>query len=360
MIITDTPIESLRPHPQNSRTHSAEQVRALARAITEWGWTQPLVIDEGGVVLIGHGRLEAAKTLGLTTVPTVQRSDLNDFEKRALIISDNRLGEVGSSWDKDVLDEELRFLALADFDVSLTAFDLPEFGPPPEEADPEESFPVVQAGDLWQLGPSVLACADGGDPATIEAMIPPACLLVVTEVPKALKAESLTAVLDTIPAKIAYLWATGLRSHVAANAAVAAKMDIRAQIVVPTAEPPRKAGFAPSHVLGLYCAKAGGPAWAGGRKQTTVWASRAETPLQSFVQPVRNHVPMGGWFVDPFAGESNGAALIAASQTQRRAACFDPDPETCDAMIERWEAVTGKSAVHVQSGQTYQTRKDAA
>ena len=107
MKITEVTIDLLIPHPQNSRTHSAEQIRALARSITEWGWTQPIIIDEGNVVLIGHGRLEAAKSLGLTTVPCVQRSDLTDPETRAMRISDNRLAEVGSTWNKSVLDEEL-------------------------------------------------------------------------------------------------------------------------------------------------------------------------------------------------------------------------------------------------------------
>lgn len=356
MNITEVPVEDLKPHPQNSRTHSAEQVRALARAITEWGWTQPIVIDEGGVVLVGHGRLEAAKSLGLKTVPCVRRSDLTDAEKRALIISDNRLAEVGSSWDKDILGEELRFLALKDFDVSLTAFDLPEFAPTLEPEPAPEKTSVVQSGEIWKLGQSLLICADGGDPGVLQAMMPKDVVLCVSRIPDDVGAGLLAQLLGLTAAKIAYLWTTGLRSHVSGHAAQEAGFDIRAQIIVPTEAKPREKGFATGHKTGLYCAKAGGPPWAGGRKQTTVWAHEAEMPLQPFVRAIRNHVPTGGWLVDPFAGESRGDAFVAASQTHRNVAGFEPDPATCDDLIERWQRITGRAAVHGLTGQTFDTR----
>lgn len=359
MKITEVAVEALIPHPQNSRTHSAEQVRALARAITEWGWTQPLVIDEGNVVLIGHGRLEAAKSLGLKTVPCVQRGDLSDADKRAMLISDNRLAEVGSSWDKDILAEELRFLAFADFDVSLTAFDLPEFAPKPEPEPAPPRLSTVQSGDIWKLGGSLLVCADGGDPGVLQAMTPKDAVLVVSRIPSDVGAGLLAQLLSLTPAKIAYLWTPGLRSHVCGHAAHEAGFDVRAQIIVPTEAKPREKGFATGHKAGLYCAKAGGPPWAGGRKQTTIWASEDEMPMQPFVRPLRNHVPTGGWAMDPFAGESLGDAFVAASQTSRNVAGFEPDPATCDEMIERWQRITGRAAVHGLTGQTFDTRSMA-
>jgi hypothetical protein len=357
--ITEVAIEALHPHPQNSRTHSQEQVRALARAIGEWGWTQPIVIDEGNTVLIGHGRLEAAKTLGLKTVPCVRMDSLSDAEKRALLISDNRLAEIGSTWDKDVLGEELRFLQLADFDVSLTAFDLPEFAPKDPPSPPPERPSIIQPGEIWKLGQSLLICADGGDPGVVEAMVPKDAVMVCTRVPDDVGAGLLAQLLAKTPAKITYLWTPGLRSHVAGHAAAEAGFDVRAQIVIPTEAKPRAKGFATGHRLGLYCAKAGGPPWAGGRKQTTVWTSEADHPVQAFVRPLRSHVPVGGWVVDLFAGESAGEAFLAGSQTHRKVVGFDPDPETCDAMIERWQRVTGKAAVHGLTGQTFDTRSMA-
>jgi hypothetical protein len=359
MNITEVAIEDLKPHPQNSRTHSAEQVRALARAIGEWNFTQPLVIDENNVVLIGHGRLEAAKSLGLKTVPCVRMDSLSDAEKRAMLISDNRLAEIGSTWDKNVLGEELRFLQLADFDVSLTAFDLPEFAPTPEPEPTPLRPSTVQPGEIWKLGGNLLICADGGDPSVLQAMAPKDAVLVVTRIPDNVGAGLLAQLLNLTPAKIAYLWSPGLRSHVGGHAAQEAGFDVRAQIIIPTEAKPREKGFATGHKTGLYCAKAGGPAWAGGRKQTTVWASEDEMPLQAFVRPMRNHVPTGGWAMDPFAGETLGNAFIAASQTQRNVAGFDPDPDTCDEMIERWQRVTGKAAVHGLTGQTFDTRSMA-
>lgn len=115
-------IEELNPHEKNARRHPEGQIVALARAIEEWGWTVPILIDEDGTVLAGHGRLEAAKRLGLECVPVIVAKDWPEEKKRAYIIADNQLADA-SSWNSVILREELGAIAGAGWDLNLVGFD---------------------------------------------------------------------------------------------------------------------------------------------------------------------------------------------------------------------------------------------
>lgn len=111
----------LRRHPSNSRTHNASQVAQIAASIERFGFTVPIVIDEGGTVLAGHGRLAAAELLGLDKVPVVKIEGLTDEQKRAYLIADNKIAS-NASWDEDLLKVELAGLKDAGFDMGLTGF----------------------------------------------------------------------------------------------------------------------------------------------------------------------------------------------------------------------------------------------
>jgi DNA modification methylase len=167
------PIGSLAPNPKNSRTHSKKQVRQLARAIEEFGFTAPLIVDERDELLAGHARLAAAKQLGLKTVPAIRITDMTPEQKRAYVIADNRLAEL-AGWDKQILADELEFLSSGDlnFDVEVTGFDTAEIDriltinhEPPADDDeelelPERGVPVCRVGDLWSVGEQKLICGD--------------------------------------------------------------------------------------------------------------------------------------------------------------------------------------------------------
>lgn len=167
-------VASLRPCERNARKHSRKQVRQLARSIEEFGFTNPLLIDGSGMVIAGHGRLEAAKQLGLDEVPTLQLGHLTPEQVRAYVIADNRLAE-RSGWDMSLLAQELRDLAdqTPELDLQLTGFDTAEIDallrPLQEDVDEplepdEKAPPVSRLGDLWQLGRHRLICGDATDP----------------------------------------------------------------------------------------------------------------------------------------------------------------------------------------------------
>lgn len=166
-------IDSLQPYSRNPRTHCKSQLHQIANSIETFGWTNPILIDGDGGVIAGHGRLEAAKLLGLETVPTIRIEDMTEAQKRAYVIADNKLAE-NAGWDTELLAIELQALAEIDlgFDIETTGFEMGEIdvlisgiGHADDEADrlPEidpSLPPLSRPGDLWLLGPHRLLCAD--------------------------------------------------------------------------------------------------------------------------------------------------------------------------------------------------------
>jgi hypothetical protein len=163
-------VHDLKPFPGNPRRHPESQIAGLMKSIRKV-WTNPILIDETGTILAGHGRLEAAKRLGMSEVPTVSITGLNPGEKRAILIADNRLPE-RAVWDFDVLRKHLQDLIEIDFDVELTGFstgevDLVLDGQPGtrDPADDLSGLPldgpaVSKLGDRWKLGRHLLMCGD--------------------------------------------------------------------------------------------------------------------------------------------------------------------------------------------------------
>jgi DNA modification methylase len=173
------PPERLRPSPNNSRTHSKKQLKQIARSIGRFGFVNPVLISDDFEIIAGHGRVEAAKMLGLKQVPTVRLSNLSPADRRAYVIADNRLAEL-AGWDRELLATELQGLVELQFDdIELTGFSLGEIDlmldeaaeKKAEEPGPEDELPanslqgpaVSRAGDLWVLGPHRLLCGDARD-----------------------------------------------------------------------------------------------------------------------------------------------------------------------------------------------------
>jgi DNA modification methylase len=179
--------ERLRPSPNNARTHSKKQLKQIARSIERFGFVNPVLISDDFEIIAGHGRVEAAKILGLREVPTVRLSYLSPADRRAYIITDNRLAEL-AGWDRELLATELQGLVELEFDdIELTGFSLGEIDlmldeaaekkaeqPAPEDELPTNSLQgpaVSRAGDLWVLGPHRLLCGDAGDPSSYEILL---------------------------------------------------------------------------------------------------------------------------------------------------------------------------------------------
>ncbi len=184
-------VETLIPYARNPRTHNDAQIAKIAASIAEFGWTTPILIDADHGIIAGHGRLAAARKLGLADVPVIELTHLSPAQKRAYVIADNRLA-LDAGWDEELLALELADLTEAGFDLALTGFDDAELqslltdaeaGDPeatdetPEEdgaADEVPDAPVVavsRPGDVWLLGPHRLICGDASDRDVIAALM---------------------------------------------------------------------------------------------------------------------------------------------------------------------------------------------
>lgn len=166
--------EELKPYPGNAKIHPPEQVERLANGIKAFGWTQPIVIDKDNVVVIGHGRLMAAKLLHLEKVPVVMRDDLTDAEINACRLEDNKTNE--SPWDFEKLEEELAALAIDGIDMTQFGFeDLETQIDKPEEQEVETpeppEKPKAKLGEIYQLGDHRLMCGDSTSREDVEKLM---------------------------------------------------------------------------------------------------------------------------------------------------------------------------------------------
>jgi len=177
LAVTLVSVDELTSYKGNARTHSRRQVRQIADSIAQFGFTNPVLIDDDGMIIAGHGRVKAAKLLGLAAIPTLRLSHLSDSEKRAYMIADNKLAE-RAGWDRKILATELQALIDLDFEVGVTGFDVDEIEiilegtdkPTPEGANAEREVPnplpaVSRPGDRWLLGAHQLICSDRLDAA---------------------------------------------------------------------------------------------------------------------------------------------------------------------------------------------------
>lgn len=181
MHIEHVSVGALTPYARNARTHSKKQLKQIATSIERFGFTNPVLVSDEGEIIAGHGRVEAAKLLGLKDVPTIRLSHLSGPERRAHVIADNKLA-LNAGWDKETLAIELQTLVEMDFEVELTGFSLAEVdllidevgessptkagGPEDEIAPATDAATAVtrRGGDIWVLDRHRLICGDARDP----------------------------------------------------------------------------------------------------------------------------------------------------------------------------------------------------
>jgi DNA modification methylase len=185
--ITYLPIAKLKPNPHNSRTHSKHQIRQIGDSIEEFGFTNPALIDQNNMVIAGHGRLAAAKLLGMSRVPTIRLEALTPHQIRAYVVADNRLAEK-AGWDEEILAIELQYLltieAAVDFDVTITGFEIAEvdaFLSAPQSTqnpDKDDAFDLSDAkevvsrlGSLWQLGRHRVLCGNSTEKSSYSKLL---------------------------------------------------------------------------------------------------------------------------------------------------------------------------------------------
>jgi DNA modification methylase len=184
LTIKHMPIAKIKPNAQNARTHSKKQVRQIANSIREFGFVNPVLIDEADTAIAGHGRILAAQELGLVEVPCIVVPGLSDAKKRALMLADNKIA-ANAGWDREKLAIELpelsSMLEVEGIEISITGFEIPEIDQLitdfDEEPDPDNAFEapegnsVSQTGDIWLLGQHRLSCGNARNAADVERLM---------------------------------------------------------------------------------------------------------------------------------------------------------------------------------------------
>jgi DNA modification methylase len=401
-------LADLAPAPRNARTHSPDQIKRIARSIGEWGFTNPVLVDENAVIIAGHGRLEAAKLRKLVEVPTITLAGLSDAQKRALVIADNALAINGSAWDEDTLRLELGDLGLAGFDVSLVGFSDDELASiladrtagltDPDDVPETPAEPVTCTGDVWIMGRHRLVCGDCTDAAVVEAALAGVKPhLMVTDPPygvdydpdwrnradrangKPYGASAIGLVENDkradwrdawmlFPGDVVYAWhPAGAMQVDHFNALVAAGFDVRMQIIWAKSHfPIGRGNYHVQHEPCWYAVR-NTAHWQGDRKQTTVWQidkpSKSETghsaqkPVECMKRPIENNSSAGQAVYDPFVGSFTTG--IAAEMTGRCLHAIEISPAYVDVGIIRWQNFTGQSATLADDGRTFAEIADA-
>ncbi|TCH99201.1 site-specific DNA-methyltransferase, partial [Roseococcus sp. SYP-B2431] len=258
-------VDDLIPYAQNARTHSPAQVAQIAASIREFGFTNPVLVDGDRGIIAGHGRVMAARQLGLVEVPTIELSHLTPTQRRAYILADNRLA-LSAGWDDEMLRLELGELHSEGFDLALTGFGEDELArfllePTAGLTDPDEvpappEIPVSRAGDVWVLGRHRIICGDATDPVVVEAVLAGVRPhLMVTDPPYGVNYDPAwrnraglsdthrTGIVENdhradwreawalFPGDVAYVWHGALHATTVADSLTSCGFDIRAQIV---------------------------------------------------------------------------------------------------------------------------------
>jgi DNA modification methylase len=368
-------IDKLIPYARNSRTHSEAQIAQIAASIKEWGFTSAVLVDPDGGIIAGHGRVMAARKLGMKEVPVMVAEGWTDAQKRAYVIADNKLA-LNAGWDEQMLALEFSELQGMDFDLDLIGFTSDEIAAlMPEEIEPgltdEDAVPevpeqpVTVLGDVWVLGQHRLMCGSSTMLHDVERLmngVNPDCIH--TDPPYGMNAVSKSSVLkknykqdilgDDTPdvAKDAFRLIYGMYPDAkqiwwGANYYCSVLPDSECWLVWD-----KNNGQSDQTDCEL--------AWANFRSVVRQFTLASEKTNR--VHPTQKPVALMEWILkrfnlsvktiaDFFGG--SGSTLIAAEKHGAQAFIMEFDPKFCDVIVRRWQHFTGKKAVHAESGKTF-------
>ena len=388
-------VSQLIPYARNARTHSDAQVAQIAASIREWGWTNPVLIDAEGGLIAGHGRVLAARKLGLDDIPCMIATGWTEAQKRAYILADNQLA-LNAGWDTELLKVEIGELSAEGFDLGLIGFGddflagLMNVGTEgltdPDDVPETPAEPVTVLGDVYVLGKHRLVCGDSTSATDVaKALNGVEPHLMVTDPPYGVeydatwrgkaghgtKGKNRTGIVENddradwreawalFPGSIVYVWHGGLMSGVVADSLIACDFTLRSQIIWNKSVMAMGRGdYHWKHEPCWYAVRGTGH-WTGDRKQTTVWDFASplhimggskekktphptQKPVECMRRPIVNNSSPGQAVYDPFLG--SGTTLIACEMEGRACHGLELNPAYCDVIVKRWEDFTGKKA----------------
>ena len=384
-------IEKLIPYARNARTHDEAQVSQIAASIKEFGFNNPILISDDYSIIAGHGRLAAARKLGLAEVPVIRLSHLSDTQRKAYVLADNRLA-LNAGWDNDLLKLELIELKAEDVDLEMLGFSVEELdgllnalepteGLTDEDAVPEPpEEPITKPGDIWILGKHRLMCGDSTSIDHLEKLCngrqvdmwltdPPYNVAYEGKTKDALTIKNDSMSDDTFrqflrdaytaadaamkSGAVFYIWHADSEGYNFRGAAQDAGWKVRQCLIWKKSTMVMgRQDYHWKHEPCLYGWKEGaGHLWAADRKQTTILEFDKPSrngehptmkPVALFEYQMLNNTKGGDIVLDSFGG--SGTTLVAAEKNGRVAYLMELDPKYCDVIVKRWEEFTGKKA----------------
>jgi DNA modification methylase len=385
-------IDKLIPYAKNSRTHSDAQVAQIAASIQEWGFTTPILIDDQHSVIAGHGRLAAARKLGLKEVPVIVATGWTDAQKRAYVIADNKLA-LNAGWDNELLALELGELGDLGFDLDLVGFTDEEIealmpveiepGQTDEDAAPEvPAEPITRPGDVWVLGKHRVMCGDSTSVDAVDVLLDGAKVdMVYTDPPYGISivndsghvgggklakvgvyapiagdetidvAIEAIQVIKTLSAKVEIIWGGNYYANALDNSSCWIVWD-----------KDNTGNFADAEL-----AWTNQPTAVRIFKHTWNGMIKASEHGQKRVHPTQKPVKLAEWCFDEYGEKcatvldlfcGSGSTLIACEAKKKTGYMMELSPHYCDVIVKRWQDFTGKIAIHAETGKPFAEVKD--
>jgi DNA modification methylase len=391
------PIARLIPSARNARTHSEAQIAEIAASIKAFGFSNPILVGADGDIVAGHGRLAAARQLGLAEVPVLVLSGLTEIQRRQLMLADNRI-PLNAGWDAEMLAAELTDLSVLGADLQILGFTPQELakalnpagtgGLTNENEIPDlPEKPVTAVGDIWLAGSHRIACGDSTDAAAVTALLGGLSPeLMVADPPYGVNYDPAWrhrsgvnrsarrgkvrnddradwgAAWALFPGAIAYVWHGALHATTVADSLVTNGFTTRAQIIWAKDRMVLGRGdYHWAHEPCWYAVRDKGN-WTGDRKQTTLWTIASggqdtktthgtQKPVECMRRPMLNNSNPGQAVYDPFIG--SGTSLIAAETSGRVCLGMELEPRYVDVAVRRWQAFTGLTACLHGDGRSF-------
>lgn len=396
-------INDLKPYAKNSRTHSEEQIQQVMDSIMEFGFTNPVLMDQNANIIAGHCRVEAMRRLNKTHVDCIVLSHLTDSQKRAYIIADNKLA-LNADWNITMLQEEFEALKEDDYDLSLTGFSEDEIAliliePEPETFSDEDSCPeipidpITKLGDVWLLGEHRLLCGNStmiddvdllmnGVKADILITDPPYNVDYEGKTKDALKIQNdsmddstfrqflrdamSSANIHLKDGGVFYIWHADSEGYNFRGACQDVGWKVRQCLIwLKNHMVMGRQDYHWKHEPCLYGWKEGAAHyWGSDRKQTTIIECNRPSrndihptmkPIELIEYQILNNTKPHEIVLDLFGG--SGSTLIAAEKNNRKCYMIELDPKYCDVICSRYEQVFKKKATLESTGEPFDDRR---
>jgi DNA modification methylase len=395
------PLGELIPYARNPRTHSDAQVAQIAASIREFGWTNPVLVDGGNGIIAGHGRVLAARTLGLERVPVIELAHMTEAQKRAYVLADNQLA-LNAGWDDELLRLELADLSEVGFDLGLIGFGEGELErllagegkaglTEDDDAPALPEHAITRPGDLWLLGEHRLLCGDatvlvdvervlGGQLADLTFTDPPYNVDYANSPKDKLRGKHRPIINDNLGAGFdaflhhacanilsvtkgaVYVCMSSSELHTLQRAFTAAGGKWSTFVIwAKHTFTLGRADYQRQYEPILYGWKADSDHyWCGARDQGDVWffdkparndLHPTQKPVALVERAIRNSSKSRDIVLDPFGG--SGSTLIACEKVGRQARLLELDARYCDVTVQRWQEFSGGTAVLGRDGRPF-------